>query len=74
MRELSNISGNRIPNPIEYVEVRRKVGGDPWSTDLVEHTVFVEIPARIADTRPMRVLKDTFADGVHLRNDLFSRT
>jgi germacradienol/geosmin synthase len=70
--ELANISGNRVPNPIEYVEVRRKVGGAPWSADLVEHAAFIEIPARIADTRPMRVLKDTFADGVHLRNDLFS--
>jgi germacradienol/geosmin synthase len=70
--ELANISGNRIPNPIEYIEVRRKVGGAPWSADLVEHAAFVEVPARVADTRPMRVLKDTFADGVHLRNDLFS--
>jgi germacradienol/geosmin synthase len=70
--ELANISGNRVPNPIEYIEVRRKVGGAPWSADLVEHAAFVEIPARIADTRPIRVLKDTFADGVHLRNDLFS--
>jgi germacradienol/geosmin synthase len=70
--ELANISGNRVPNPIEYIEVRRKVGGAPWSADLVEHAAFVEVPARIADSRPMRVLKDTFADGVHLRNDLFS--
>jgi germacradienol/geosmin synthase len=70
--ELSNISGNRIPNPIEYIEVRRKVGGAPWSADLVEHAAFVEIPARVADSRPIRVLKDSFADGVHLRNDLFS--
>ncbi|MGH3827851.1 MAG: terpene synthase family protein, partial [Pseudonocardiaceae bacterium] len=70
--ELSNISENRIPNPIEYVEVRRKVGGAPWSADLVEHAAFIEIPAKVVDARPVRVLKDTFADGVHLRNDLFS--
>lgn len=70
--ELSNIGDSRIPNPIEYIEMRRKVGGAPWSADLVEHAVAVEIPARIAATRPMRVLKDTFSDGVHLRNDLFS--
>jgi germacradienol/geosmin synthase len=38
----------------------------------VEHAAFVEIPARITDSRPIRVLKDSFADGVHLRNDLFS--
>ncbi len=70
--ELSNIGESRVSNPIEYIEMRRKVGGAPWSADLVEHAVAVEIPARIAATRPMRVLKDTFADGVHLRNDLFS--
>jgi germacradienol/geosmin synthase len=70
--ELANISGNRVPNPIEYVEVRRKVGGAPWSADLVEHAAFVEIPASVADSRPVRVLKDSFADAVHLRNDIFS--
>ena len=48
------------------------MGGAPWSADLVEHAVFIEIPPEIAPTRPMRVLKDTFADGVHLRNDIFS--
>ncbi len=58
MWELSNISQNRVPNPIEYIETRRKVGGAPWSADLVEHAVFVEIPPRIAPARPMRVLKE----------------
>jgi germacradienol/geosmin synthase len=72
MWELANISQDRVPNPIEYVETRRRVGGAPWSADLVEHAVFVEIPPEIAPTRPMRVLKDTFADAVHLRNDIFS--
>ena len=72
MWELANINQNRIANPIEYIEMRRKVGGAPWSAHLVEHAAFVEVPAKIAATRPMRVLKDTFADGVHLRNDLFS--
>ncbi|WP_329522035.1 terpene synthase family protein [Spirillospora sp. NBC_01491] len=70
--ELSNISDARIPNPVEYIEMRRKVGGAPWSADLVEHAVGAEVPDRVAGTRPLRVLKDTFSDGVHLRNDLFS--
>jgi germacradienol/geosmin synthase len=70
--ELSNISQNRVPNPIEYIEMRRKVGGAPWSAGLVEHAVGAKIPPEIAATRPMRVLRDTFSDGVHLRNDLFS--
>jgi germacradienol/geosmin synthase len=70
--ELSNISDGRLANPIEYVEMRRKVGGAPWSADLVEHAVNAELPERVARTRPLRVLKDTFSDAVHLRNDIFS--
>ena len=70
--ELANIQEGRVANPIEYIEMRRKVGGAPWSADLVEHAAGVEVPAHVAALRPMRVLKDTFSDGVHLRNDLFS--
>ena len=70
--ELRNINANRVANPIEYIEMRRKVGGAPWSAHLVEHANFVEVPDRIWDSRPMRVLKETFADAVHLRNDIFS--
>lgn len=70
--ELANINKGRIANPVEYIEMRRKVGGAPWSAGLVEHAVGAEVPARIAATRPMRVLKDAFSDAVHLRNDLFS--
>ena len=70
--ELHNISENRLSNPIEYIEMRRKVGGAPWSANLVEHAVGVEVPAELAATRPLKVLRDTFSDAVHLRNDLFS--
>jgi germacradienol/geosmin synthase len=70
--ELGNINAGRVPNPVEYIEMRRKVGGAPWSANLVEHAADAEVPAAIAASRPMRVLRDTFADGVHLRNDLFS--
>ncbi|MGW9041089.1 family 2 encapsulin nanocompartment cargo protein terpene cyclase [Streptomyces lydicus] len=70
--ELSNININRVPNPVEYIEMRRKVGGAPWSAGLVEYATGAEVPARVAGSRPLRVLRDTFSDGVHLRNDLFS--
>jgi germacradienol/geosmin synthase len=70
--ELANINAGRVSNPVEYIEMRRKVGGAPWSANLVEFATAAEIPARVAHSRPLRVLKDTFADGVHLRNDLFS--
>jgi germacradienol/geosmin synthase len=70
--ELANITEGRLANPIEYIEMRRKVGGAPWSANLIEHAVGADVPARLAVTRPMQVLRDTFADSVHLRNDLFS--
>ncbi|MFE0462125.1 germacradienol/geosmin synthase [Kitasatospora sp. NPDC058965] len=70
--ELSNINEGRVANPVEYIEMRRKVGGAPWSAGLVEYAARAEVPARVAHSRPLRVLRDTFSDGVHLRNDLFS--
>ncbi|MFG2955221.1 germacradienol/geosmin synthase Cyc2 [Streptomyces sp. NPDC048291] len=71
MWELSNINEGRIANPVEYIEMRRKVGGAPWSAGLVEYAT-AEVPAVVSGTRPLRVLMETFADAVHLRNDLFS--
>ncbi|MGW1714808.1 germacradienol/geosmin synthase Cyc2 [Streptomyces sp. NPDC002156] len=71
MWELSNMNEGRIANPVEYIEMRRKVGGAPWSAGLVEYAT-AEVPASVAESRPLRVLMETFSDGVHLRNDLFS--
>lgn len=70
--ELDNIQRNRVANPIEYIEMRRKVGGAPWSAHLVEHAVGAEVPDAVAASRPLLVLRDAFSDAVHLRNDLFS--
>ncbi|MEU6315693.1 germacradienol/geosmin synthase [Streptomyces sp. NPDC047014] len=71
MWELANIGIGRIANPLEYIEMRRKVGGAPWSAGLVEY-VSAEVPARVAHARPLGVLRDAFSDAVHIRNDLFS--
>ncbi|WP_405963026.1 terpene synthase family protein [Streptomyces sp. NBC_00723] len=71
MWELSNIDEGRIANPVEYIEMRRKVGGAPWSAGLVEYAT-AEVPSAVAGSRPLRVLMETFSDAVHLRNDLFS--
>ncbi|MFC7309098.1 germacradienol/geosmin synthase [Streptomyces monticola] len=70
--ELSNINEGRIANPVEYIEMRRKVGGAPWSAGLVEYAAHAELPESVAESRPLRVLRDAFSDAVHLRNDLFS--
>ncbi|MFF4371638.1 germacradienol/geosmin synthase [Streptomyces sp. NPDC001594] len=71
MWELANIDIGRVANPLEYIEMRRKVGGAPWSAGLVEY-VAAEVPARVAHSRPLGVLRDAFSDAVHVRNDLFS--
>lgn len=70
--ELDNIVRERVANPIEYLEMRRRVGGAPWSANLVEFAADAEVPDRFAGTRPLHVLCETFSDAVHLRNDLFS--
>ncbi|MUL43267.1 germacradienol/geosmin synthase [Streptomonospora sp. PA3] len=70
--ELDNINRNRVANPIEYIQMRRRVGGAPWSANLVEVAAGAEVPPEIVGSRPVTVLVDTFADAVHLRNDLFS--
>ena len=70
--ELDNLGRDRLPNPIEYVQMRRRTGGAKWSANLVEYAVRAEVPDALAGTRPMRVLLDTFADGSHLCNDQFS--
>lgn len=70
--ELTNINEGRVANPVEYIEMRRKVGGAPWSAGLVEFAAGAEVPASVAGSRPLRVLTDAFSDAVHLRNDLFS--
>ncbi|MEV5681392.1 terpene synthase family protein [Streptomyces sp. NPDC052164] len=70
--ELSNMDEGRIANPVEYIEMRRKVGGAPWSAGLVEFAADAEVPASVAGSRPLGVLRDAFSDAVHLRNDLFS--
>ncbi|MFD3696373.1 germacradienol/geosmin synthase [Streptomyces sp. NPDC058646] len=71
MWELANINIGRVANPLEYIEMRRKVGGAPWSAGLIEY-VSAEVPARIAHARPLAVLRDAFSDAVHIRNDIFS--
>ena len=72
MWELSNINEGRVSNPVEYIEMRRKVGGAPWSAGLVEYATAPRCPPPSPRSRPMGVLMETFSDAVHLRNDLFS--
>ena len=71
--ELANINAGRVANPVEYIEMRRKVGGAPWSAGLVEHAVGAEVPGRDRRRRGRCGCCGTPSPTrVHLRNDLFS--
>jgi len=70
--ELANATEGRVPDPVEYIEMRRRTGGVFWAADLVEYTLGIEVPASIYPTRPIRVLGDIFCDTVLLRNDILS--
>lgn len=74
LRELSNLSRNegRVLDPIEYLEVRRSVGGILWSAQLVEHAYGLELPQRMLEARQLKLLNAAFADAEGLQNDLIS--
>ncbi|MGA5820385.1 terpene synthase family protein [Kitasatospora sp. NPDC094028] len=74
LRELFNLArdGSRVLDPIEYLEMRRSVGGILWSAQLLEHALGVELPPRLLDERQLQLLNATFADSQGLQNDIIS--
>lgn len=70
--ELANVTQNRIPDPVDYIEMRRKTAGTQLSTGLAKYLVKQKFPNELFRTQPMRTLADSFADNVDLRNDIFS--
>lgn len=69
--EIATAEDEAIANPLQYVEMRRGVSGTPWSADLVEHALGLELAPGLHGSRP-RVLRDVFADTVGLYNDIVS--
>ncbi|MFE7593204.1 germacradienol/geosmin synthase [Kitasatospora sp. NPDC057512] len=74
LRELFNLArgGDRVLDPIEYLELRRSVGGILWSAQLLEHALGLELPERLLDGRPLGLLNAAFADSQGLQNDIIS--
>ena len=60
------------PDPIDYFSgsMRTPVGMELVAC-LLEHALGLEIPPEISSTRPLRVIREAFGDGVALRNDIF---
>jgi germacradienol/geosmin synthase len=70
--ELTNQIQNRIPDPIDYVEMRRKTFGSDLTMSLSRLAQGDEIPQDIYRTRSMRQLDNSAADFACLTNDVFS--
>ena len=71
LRELAQRGRERAPNPVEHLQDRRAGGGGLFCADLAEFAAKASV-GDAAHGRAVRVLREAFADAVHLRNDLFS--
>jgi germacradienol/geosmin synthase len=70
--ELANQTQNRIPDPIDYIEMRRKTFGSDLTMSLSRLSQGGEIPMEIYYSRPMRSLENSAADFACFTNDIFS--
>lgn len=70
--ELANQIQNRIPDPIDYIEMRRKTFGSDLTMSLSRLAQGGEIPMEIYYSRPMRSLENSAADFACFTNDIFS--
>jgi germacradienol/geosmin synthase len=70
--ELANQTQNRIPDPIDYIEMRRKTFGSDLTMSLSRLSQGGEIPMEIYYSRPMRSLENAAADFACFTNDIFS--
>jgi germacradienol/geosmin synthase len=70
--ELANQIQNRIPDPIDYIEMRRKTFGSDLTTSLSRLAVGDGIPPEVFRTRAMREIDNSAADYACLSNDVFS--
>jgi germacradienol/geosmin synthase len=70
--ELANHIQHRIPDPVDYVEMRRKTFGSDLTMSLARITRSGEIPAEVLQTRALRALENSAADYACFTNDVFS--
>jgi germacradienol/geosmin synthase len=70
--ELANHIQHRIPDPVDYLEMRHNTFGADLTMNLARITQAGEIPREIFRTRAMRELENSAADYACLLNDVFS--
>ncbi len=70
--ELANLMQHRIPDPVDYVEMRRKTFGSDLTMSLSRLALAEEVPPEIYRTRTMIQLEGSASDVGCLTNDIFS--
>jgi germacradienol/geosmin synthase len=70
--ELANHIQHRIPDPVDYVEMRRKTFGSDLTMNLARITRAARIPADTFRTRTLRALENAAQDYASFTNDIFS--
>jgi germacradienol/geosmin synthase len=70
--ELSNHIQHRVPDPVDYVEMRRKTFGSDLTMNLARIARVARIPAETFRTRTLRALENSAADYACFTNDIFS--
>lgn len=70
--ELGNNLRDHVPDPVEYLDQRRRTAGTELSTNLTACTLGEALPPEILQTGPVLSLITAFADSVGLRNDIYS--
>jgi germacradienol/geosmin synthase len=63
---------NRIPDPVDYVEMRRRTFGSDLTMSLARIAHLDALPAAVYRTRPVRSLENAIMDAGCLVNDMFS--
>jgi germacradienol/geosmin synthase len=70
--ELANQMQNRIPDPVDYVEMRRDTFGSDLTASLNRLTACAGIPLEVLKTRTMSEIDRSAMDVAGFTNDLFS--
>lgn len=70
--ELSGEMGNRIPDPVDYLEMRRHTFGCTLTMTLARLASGPRLPQEIFATQAISVLEETASDYACLLNDVFS--
>jgi germacradienol/geosmin synthase len=70
--ELTNQAQNRIPDPVDYVEMRRRTFGSDLTMSLSRLAYCGSVPAEVFRSRPVAAMENAAADYACLLNDVFS--